>query len=1375
MIDELQAAHQQGVDAFLEGDYATCLSHLERLHRYVAFQHTLHIALLAYQRVGRVDDASAAGVKALGQMDVDTFGALLVQMTLGRVDPQMAVEAAGTAEERQQAHCYAGCRLATTVNTEQAVRHLRSAIALGGGAIERTLALQELQRLGITAIAYSPEETPWMLELNELHRRAVELQQSGDLLSAIPLRERTCALARDNFGPSSDLAVLTSLLGELYRNTNQFEDAVRCATTAISIWEQIRGPTTPEASVPWNNLGLALTSLQRFDAAEDALKRALVIDEQAHGPEHPECAGDRHNLAELYEASGKTAEAAHEYEWSASVFFQSGTLDRFLHSASMGAMMLYRKGAHLDAVRFLAGIEEALVTVVREKCAVPTEYLDEVGWVLSHTGAVGLAEAAHRHALALQPPTPETAAGRARSLNCLGSCLGIAGREHEAIEAYNHALQLLGNEGGTYECNVLNNLGGAYLALGRLDEARATFGRLISDQQDRGVGGASLGKSLNNLGTVMTEQSDFEVAEPTLLRALELRVGELGPQHPDTAETMCNLGNLYARLGHYDRATSLLEGAVNALKDRVGTGHPQFATALNNLGLVHWRAGRLEEAEPLLRAAAGLIAERVGQDQAPYATALSNLATLYSALWDRPRAETFHRRALHIKVKALGPAHPATCRTKLNLASLLVEQHGILDEVRHLLGELSGIELKDPELRAGLLGLTARIQSTDGNLDGSIASLQQALKVKRTNFGEVHPSVALTLNNLAETYLNLGRPDLAEPCFREALSIARSHRLPDEQAAYGYNYAQMLGGEGRWREALDAALDAVRAEDAFLTTAFAITSERQRLRVLRLAQTRASVVVSVWRSGFDGQPVPTEVVDVILRRKGLSTEVSAQQHAAILGNKRPDLRPVLEELVAARASLSVWELHSGGGLPVPSAEGLEVALAKAPEEKLAVARLQEKVEALEKRISSELPGLRSNLIKAGVSEIAQALPQAAALVEFLRLVPLRFDRLVTFDSARYVAVVITKTGHALEDLGPAEVIEDAVAAFRNHLVDPASDLPSLSGTGKVLARLVWLPLTRHLEDVQRIFVAPDGELNRVPIELLLDGGPWSEVELSYVTVGRDLLRLGEGTQPSETPPLVLGDPDYGSANPVSAPSSLSEAIGAFDPLPGTRAEAREVAQCLGVKPLLDQEAHEGRLLGSASPSVMHVATHGFFLEDELDKPAAGSPVRDWDVYHGRFEDPMLRSGLALAGANLALSGRPLPVGSGDGLLTARDVLAMDLHRTELVVLSACETGLGHVVAGEGVFGLRRAFATAGARTLVMSLWKVPDEETRLLMVGFYQRVLSGVPRAAALRQAQDELQRTHPHPFYWGAFICQGDSGPLMMARPGRQTIAPLG
>ena len=210
---------------------------------------------------------------------------------------------------------------------------------------------------------------------------------------------------------------------------------------------------------------------------------------------------------------------------------------------------------------------------------------------------------------------------------------------------------------------------------------------------------------------------------------------------------------------------------------------------------------------------------------------------------------------------------------------------------------------------------------------------------------------------------------------------------------------------------------------------------------------------------------------------------------------------------------------------------------------------------------------------------------------------------------------------------------------------------------------------------------------------------------------------------------------------------------------------------LGVKALVDTSASKGQLQAMRSPRILHIATHGFFLPDQEPAPGrkGSQAAKQGDTPTERnagelsrsVENPLLRSGLVLAGANAWLQGKELPAEDGDGILTGEDASGLDLLSTELVVLSACETGLGDIRVGEGVFGLRRAFMLAGAKTLVMSLWKVPDAQTQMLMERFYKRILEGAPREEALREAQLAVKDSYPEPFYWGAFICQGDPGPL--------------
>jgi len=343
---------------------------------------------------------------------------------------------------------------------------------------------------------------------------------------------------------------------------------------------------------------------------------------------------------------------------------------------------------------------------------------------------------------------------------------------------------------------------------------------------------------------------------------------------------------------------------------------------------------------------------------------------------------------------------------------------------------------------------------------------------------------------------------------------------------------------------------------------------------------------------------------------------------------------------------------------------------------------------------------------------------------------------------------------------------------------------------------VMRPVRKLLGETRQIFISPDGALNLVPFAALVDENDRYLIEnysLSYLTSGRDLLRLQVGAE-SRQPPLVVADPAFGEMAGED-PSNASYGRGVeeaqarrsgemarmiFVPLRGTAEEANALGSMLpGVRVLTQAEATEAAVKRVSAPRVLHVATHGFFLPDWPRAVAAsgrGIKLGGGNTLAAtRIENPLLRSGLALEGAN-----RRRGANGEDGILTALEVTGLDLWGTKLVVLSACETGVGEVRNGEGVYGLRRALVLAGSESQVMSLWQVSDDATRDLMVAYYKRLTANEGRSDALRQVQLEMLRgnkqlkgvegrgllgvrsraargDHRHPFYWAAFIQSGD------------------
>lgn len=529
-------------------------------------------------------------------------------------------------------------------------------------------------------------------------------------------------------------------------------------------------------------------------------------------------------------------------------------------------------------------------------------------------------------------------------------------------------------------------------------------------------------------------------------------------------------------------------------------------------------------------------------------------------------------------------------------------------------------------------------------------------------------------------------------------------------------------------------------------------------------------------------------LDLVLRRKAITAEAQAVQRDAVLRGKYPDLEVQLEQWTTLRLQIARKTL-AGPGPEGPQAHRRQLADWNSQRDRF------------ESELAREIPemNLEKKLRAADRRAVALALPEDITLVEFVRFDVFDFKALPAqgerqWQPARYLAFLLPARDPdnvRMIDLGEAEPLDRLIELFRagvseppavrNKVRRPAPPAPlSQEQAGQQLRVAVFDPLTAALGECRRLLLSPDGALTRLPFAVLPDakGCPLVDnYQISYVNAGRDVLRFGAPSSGLPSAPVVVANPDFdlgeeGHASLSGSPSrvgSLREALRAYEPfkpLPGSAIEGETIAKQCGVQLLQGRDVLEARFREYCrSPRILHLATHGFWLDEAQRDPNEHSGFSNhgempWPVAPG-VTNPLLRAGLALAGINTWVREGVLPPDAEDGLLTAEDVSGLDLLATELVVLSACETGLGEVRTGEGVFGLERAFTLAGTKTLVMSLWSVPDDATRELMQDFYTRILSGEGRADALRNAQRAMKAKSPDPYFWGAFVCQGDPGPL--------------
>jgi tetratricopeptide (TPR) repeat protein len=1060
------------------------------------------------------------------------------------------------------------------------------------------------------------------------------------------------------------------------------------------------------------------------------------------------------------------------------------------------------------------------------------------------------------------------------------------GRYHEAIVLARQILDLarphLGQGDPNY-ATFLNWLATLYQDIGDHAAALPLLRQVMEIRRTAlGENHSLFVRCLDNLAASYQEMGDYAAALPLLRQALEIRRTALGEDHPEYAACLGNLSSLYRGVGDYAAALPLLRQALEIL----GEGSPQYAACLHNLAVLYREMGDHAAALPLLRQALEIRRTALGENHPDYANVLDNLATLHQNMGDYAAALPLFRQALEIRRTALGEEHPDYAISLNNLAGLygdMGDHAAALPLLRHALETRRAALGEGHPDSAITLHNMARFYIEMGDLDAALPLFSQALEIRRAALGENHPHYAESLHclvlmgramgrygaalpicrqmleihraalgeghpryaadlqNLAMLHQEMGDHAAALPLLRQAGEITRTalgEEHPD-YACYLRSLSTLYVATGRCSEALPLMEQAASVMDRMVGQILAIGSERQRIAYLnRVVGSLHGFLSLVLHHLSDSPAAVRAALDLVLRRKAIAAEAMGTQRDAVLGGKYPALEPRLRELAALRM-LIARKILAGPGL-----EGLECHLQR-------LAEWNRQKEHLEADLARQIPemNLEQKLGAADRRAVALNLPEDMALVEFVRFPVFDFEAVPArgesyWKPSRYVAFVLpggAPDEAQMIDLGEAEPIDHMIADFRAGVIaDSAAgygrdmarrreEIPPTAAcdAGSALRAALFDRLAPALGSRTRLLIAPDGDLSRLPFEVLptADGRRLIDAcQISYLSCGRDVLRFGTESigQPGE--PLVVADPDFdletvivhesaqskagfwsrllGRGKKVTGPprqpvaplATIAVSAGRhsrdlhhdrsayhFHRLPETRAEGQWVATRLGVSPWLEAAALEGRLKAACrSPRILHLATHGFFLPDQqtafhdggrdmrLDPIALPSEALGAGRLAGpMMENPMLRSGLALAGANSWLQGRNLPEEAQDGLLTAEDVTGLDLLATELVVLSACETGLGQVHVGEGVFGLRRAFVLAGAKTLVMSLWKVPDEPTRELMEDFYGHLLAGQGRAEALREAQLEMKAKYPEPFYWGAFICQGDPSPLGPVRPG--------
>jgi tetratricopeptide (TPR) repeat protein len=1152
-----------------------------------------------------------------------------------------------------------------------------------------------------------------------LNQQVTMLFQQGRYEDAIPLAQKAADLVEKTFGPEHpNLAFCLNNLAKLYRSLGDYAKAEPLYQRSLAIYEKSLGPDDPNVGASLNNLAMLYVNKGDYAKAELLYQRSLAIYEKAFGPDHPYVANSLNNLAALYVSLEDYTRAEPLYRRSLAI-----------REKSLGP-------EHPDVAASLNSLADLY------------ESLDDYAQ----------AEPLFQRSLAIR----EKALGPehtdvALSLNNLALLYVNKGDYARAEPLYQRALAIYEKALGPDDPEVatsLNNIAMLYDSLGDYTKAESLYKRSLAIREKAfGSWHPDVANSLNNLASLYRAMGDYTRAEPLYQRTLAIREKTLGPENTDVATTLNNLAGLYQSLDDYAKAEPLYQRALVIMEKSLGPEHTNVANCLNNIAFLYVNIGDYAKAEPLYQHALAIREKALGPDHPDVANSLNNLAGLYRSSGDYAKAESLYKRALAIIEKAFGPDH-------LYAATILNNLAGLYD---FYLGDYTKAE----------------------------PLYKRALAIREKALGHEHTDVASSLNNLAGLYRTLGDYAKAEPLYQRSLAIYEKALGPEHSyvAACLNNIALLCAASDDFTKSRAMFVKAQHIDDKLIDQVMGFTSEDQKMKFLSLKRSNLYRFMSLVDQYLSSDPsAGKDALDVWLRRKGIILETQKRYQEALLYSDDTEAIKTFQDLAGIRARLSM--LVFGG----PGKEG-------AGAYKKRMDDLETQKEKLEARLSqlSQAYAVQKKAAKANSDQIAGVLPENTVLLEFARIEMYNFkvtgNEVRTLPS-RYIAFLLYagKEGRVgIVDLGDASKIDEAVAKFKGEMsnIKDINGIKALASSRSVYD-LVFAPIRTALGEVKEIFVSPDGNLNLIPFEVLQ--GPdgrflIEDYTFNYLSAGRDILGFGQ-TEGKGNKVLLMGDPDFDAGTDEKGLALRKEDTKEredtkrsmdmnglhFTRLPGTREEVQAIQMLLG-KGKADlytgNEALEDILRQqSKPPSILHLATHGFFLNDldlsNLTDDSSDRGIQKISVAPKatgkkvKIENPLLRSGVALAGANNSL--KLEDTGKSDGIVTAEKILGLRLRGTDMVVLSACETGLGEVNNGEGVFGLCRAFTQAGARSLVMSMWSVPDKETKELMVEFYRNIQSGkMNRCQALRQAELNQIKTvkgrygDANPFYWGAFVFLGE------------------
>ena len=932
----------------------------------------------------------------------------------------------------------------------------------------------------------------------------------------------------------------------------------------------------------------------------------------------------------------------------------------------------------------------------------------------------------------------------ALALSNLASYNSSLGNYSEAIrlgtKALNIQAKVLGTAHSSYATS-LSNLASYNSSLGNYSEAiRLGTEALNLFSKALGTEHPDYATLLSNLANYNASSGNYSEAIHLETEALNIRKKVLGTEHPDYAVSLNNLANYNSSLGNYSEAIRLGTEALNIRKKVLGTKHPVYATSLNNLATYNSYLGNYPEAIRLGTEALNIQAKVLGTEHAGYATSLSNLAAYNSYLSNYPEAIRLSTEALNIRAKVLGTEHPYYAVSLSSLANYNSSLGNYSEAIRlgtdalNIFSKTLGTE---HPYYAIALDKLADYNASSGNYSEAVRLETIALKICQKQFGKEHPNYAILLDNLARyNCCYSGSYSEAARLSKEILNIYE--KVYGKQHAY---YITMLGNSVFYNIATNN-LSKVNQDIVECTNLLSSLIKNTFVNLTAYERRMFWNTHKIWLENYIHN-FAYKIRNDTLSANGYN---SALMSKGLLLNSDIEFSTLVQESGDKKSITLYNELYS---LRKQIDALREKPITERPVNLDSLERIANNKEHELLRYSKLYGDYTHNLV-IDWKQILEKIDTKDVVVEFVSFPSVK-------DSIMYIAYILRK------DMKTPQMIplfeEKKLKSIR--LQDYY--------TSDAVSDLVWQPLKEYIKDSENVYFSPSGELYNIAIESV-PSSIISNKKLYRLSSTRELvLKKSDGKQDNAAIygglqydlkniiPVVDNNRNFEKnvTNDFTSYYNIADSLDAYRDasslpkyLPPTKIEAEDIEKALkssAIKTKLytDTTGTETsfKALSGKHIDIIHIATHGFYWKEHEIKTTDFQIKPLQSNLLGRYTEDkaMARSGLLFAGANTALKGEKLPIYVDDGILTAKEIASLDLRSLDLVVLSACQTGLGEIT-GDGVFGLQRGFKKAGANTLMMSLWKVDDNATQILMTQFYKGIIAGKSKFEALRNAQQYVR-----------------------------------